>query len=116
MKKTVKVLRDTKVYFKGNSQVIKAGASYPEDAQIVQENKHLFVSEEPKKEAPKKVQPKKEEPKKEEPKKEEPKKNTKRSKKEDKKPELKEELLIEEPVSVLEVTEEFEITEESEEK
>jgi hypothetical protein len=88
------------VYFKGNSQIIPAGTSYPEDALIVKENKELFVFETA---APAEAT------------KEEPKKQSKRKSK--KKEEPKEELLIEEPVSVLEVTEELtEVEENTEEK
>jgi len=92
--KIAKVLVDTKVYFKGNSQIIPAGTTYPEDALIVKENKELFVFETTAKEEPKK-QPKR---------------------KGKKKEELKEELLIEEPVSVLEVTEVTEVEKTTEEK
>jgi hypothetical protein len=95
--KIAKVLVDTKVYFKGNSQVIPAGTTYPEDALIVKENKELFVFETPAEVV-----------------KEEPKKQSKRKGK--KKEEPKEELLIEEPVSVLEVTEVTEVEETTEQK
>ena len=75
-----KVLKNTKVYFNGESQVILAGAVYADDAKIVQANKGLFVFEEAKvvaKPAAKKTTKKKEV--------------------------LKEELLVEAPVAVLEV-------------
>ena len=78
-----KVLKDTKVYFNGESQVILAGTVYADNAKIVQENKGLFIFEEAKKVA--KKAPKKNEAKKE------------------LKEELKEELLVEAPVAALEV-------------
>jgi len=41
MKKTV--IKDTKVYFKGNSQVILEGTVYEADAEIVKQNPKLFI-------------------------------------------------------------------------
>ena len=79
-----KVLKNTKVYFNGESQVILAGAVYADDAKIVQANKGLFVFEEAKVVA-----------------KPAAKKTTKKTTK--KKEVLKEELLVEAPVAVLEV-------------
>ncbi len=80
-----KVIIDTKIYYKGQSQTIPAGTVYPDNATIVLENKEKFVFDE----APKKVEVKKEAPKKVEV-----------------VEELKEELLVESPVSVLDITEE----------
>lgn len=74
-----KVLNETKVFWKGNSQVIPAGTTYPDDAEIVLANPTLFVTVEVAK-APKKAA----------------------------KVELKEELLVEAPVAAvtIEVVEE----------
>ena len=76
-----KVIRDTQVYYKGMSQLLKAGVEYPDDAEIVVKNKDFFKFED------------------------KPKKSTRKTKTKVKE-EPKEELLVEEPVVALEVSKE----------
>jgi len=81
-----KVLIDTKIYFKGNSQIIPAGTVFDDNAEIVLKNKDKFVFEDKKEHKTQTKEVKK------------PAKNRKV-----KKEEPKEELLIEAPVSELDV-------------